>query len=97
MNLLGEIFRGFGLRCHQYIDDTQLLYIHPKRAEDTLNWCLEVGGKGYMRMNKLKIKPNKMQVLLVGLVLEPVDGISPVLDEIVLLTLNFQVCSLGVF
>ncbi|KAF7253873.1 putative RNA-directed DNA polymerase from transposon BS [Varanus komodoensis] len=68
MKLLGEVIRRCGLRNHQYADDTQLYLsfsTNPGEAVAVLNWCLaEV--MGWMRTNKLKLSPDKMEVLLVG-------------------------------
>ncbi|KAF7242518.1 LINE-1 retrotransposable element ORF2 protein [Varanus komodoensis] len=68
MKLLGEVIRRCGLRNHQYADDTQLYLsfsTNPGEAVAVLNWCLaEV--MGWMRANKLKLSPDKTEVLLVG-------------------------------
>ncbi|KAF7240862.1 Receptor-type tyrosine-protein phosphatase T [Varanus komodoensis] len=68
MKLLGEVIRRCGLRNHQYADDTQLYLsfsTNPGEAVAVLNRCLaEV--MGWMRANKLKLNPDKMEVLLVG-------------------------------
>ncbi|KAF7251034.1 putative RNA-directed DNA polymerase from transposon BS [Varanus komodoensis] len=68
MKLLGEVIQRCGLRNHQYADDTQLYLsfsTNPGEAVAVLNRCLaEV--MGWMRANKLKLKPDKMEVLLVG-------------------------------
>ncbi|KAF7243480.1 putative RNA-directed DNA polymerase from transposon BS, partial [Varanus komodoensis] len=67
MKLLGEVIRRCGLRNHQYTDDTQLYLsfsTNPGEAVAVLNWCLaEV--MGWMRANKLKLNPDKMEVLLI--------------------------------
>ncbi|KAF7254198.1 hypothetical protein EYD10_01049 [Varanus komodoensis] len=68
MKPLGEVIRRCGLRNHQYTDDTQLyLSFSTNRGEAVavLNRCLaEV--MGWMRANKLKLNPDKTEVLLVG-------------------------------
>ncbi|KAF7240874.1 putative RNA-directed DNA polymerase from transposon BS [Varanus komodoensis] len=68
MKLLREVIRRCGLRNHQYADDTQLYLsfsTNPGEAVAVLNWCLaEV--MGWMRANKLKLNPDKTEVLLVG-------------------------------
>ncbi|KAF7250651.1 hypothetical protein EYD10_03890 [Varanus komodoensis] len=68
MKPLGEVIRRYGLRNHQYADDTQLYLsfsTNPGEAVAVLNRCLaEV--MGWMRANKLKLNPDKMEVLLVG-------------------------------
>ncbi|KAF7247547.1 Kinesin-like protein KIF20B [Varanus komodoensis] len=68
MEPLGEVIRRCGLRNHQYTDDTQLylsLSTNPGEAVAALNRCLaEV--MGWMRTNKLKLNPDKTEVLLVG-------------------------------
>ncbi|KAF7250944.1 RNA-directed DNA polymerase from mobile element jockey [Varanus komodoensis] len=68
MKPLGEVIRRCGLRNHQYADDTQLYLsfsTNPGEAVAVLNRCLaEV--MGWMRANKLKLNPDKMEVLLVG-------------------------------
>ncbi|KAF7251321.1 MAP3K7 C-terminal-like protein [Varanus komodoensis] len=57
-----------GLRNHQYTDDTQLYLsfsTNPGETVAVLNRCLaEV--MGWMRANKLKLNPDKTEVLLVG-------------------------------
>ncbi|KAF7242143.1 putative RNA-directed DNA polymerase from transposon BS [Varanus komodoensis] len=68
MKPLGEVIRRCGLRNHQYADDAQLylsFFTNPGEAVAVLNWCLaEV--MGWMRAHKLKLKPDKTEVLLVG-------------------------------
>ncbi|KAF7250405.1 Vacuolar protein sorting-associated protein 13A [Varanus komodoensis] len=68
MKPLGEVIRRCGLRNHQYADDTQLYLsfsTNPGEAVAVLNQCLaEV--MGWMRANKLKLNPDKTEVLLVG-------------------------------
>ncbi|KAF7242656.1 Inactive N-acetylated-alpha-linked acidic dipeptidase-like protein 2 [Varanus komodoensis] len=68
MKQLGEVIRRCGLRNHQYADDTQLYLLfstNPGEAVAVLNWCLaEV--MGWMMANKLKLNPDKTEVLLVG-------------------------------
>ncbi|KAF7245550.1 hypothetical protein EYD10_08337 [Varanus komodoensis] len=68
MKPLGEVIRRCGLRNHQYADDT-LLYLsfstNPGEAVAVLNQCLaEV--MGWMRANKLKLNPDKTEILLAG-------------------------------
>ncbi|KAF7246206.1 NIPA-like protein 2 [Varanus komodoensis] len=68
MKPLGEVIRRCGLRNHQYADDTQLYLsfsTNPGEAVAVLNRCLaEV--MGWMRANKVKLNPDKTEVLLVG-------------------------------
>ncbi|KAF7250967.1 putative RNA-directed DNA polymerase from transposon BS [Varanus komodoensis] len=68
MKPLGEVIRRCGLRNHQYADDTQLYLLfstNPGEAVAVLNRCLaEV--REWMRANKLKLNPDKTEVLLVG-------------------------------
>ncbi|KAF7238942.1 Fer-1-like protein 4, partial [Varanus komodoensis] len=68
MKPLGEVIRRCGLRNHQYADDTQLYLsfsTNPGEAVAVLNQCLaEV--REWMRANKLKLNPDKTEVLLVG-------------------------------
>ncbi|KAF7253476.1 RNA-directed DNA polymerase from mobile element jockey [Varanus komodoensis] len=68
MKPLREVIRRCGLWNHQYADDTQLYLsfsTNPGEAVAVLNWCLaEV--MGWMRANKLKLNPDKTEVLLVG-------------------------------
>ncbi|KAF7250421.1 putative RNA-directed DNA polymerase from transposon BS, partial [Varanus komodoensis] len=68
MKPLGEVIRRCGLRNHQYAEDTQLYLsfsTNPGEAVAVLNRCLaEV--REWMRANKLKLNPDKTEVLLVG-------------------------------
>ncbi|KAF7240633.1 putative RNA-directed DNA polymerase from transposon BS [Varanus komodoensis] len=68
MKPLGEVIRRCGLRNHQYADDTQLYLsfsTNPGEAVAVLNRCLaEV--REWMTANKLKLNPDKTEVLLVG-------------------------------
>ncbi|KAF7239662.1 putative RNA-directed DNA polymerase from transposon BS [Varanus komodoensis] len=68
MKTLGEVIKRCGLWNHQYADNTQLYLsfsTNPGEAVAVLNRCLaEV--MGWMRANKLKLNPDKTEVLLVG-------------------------------
>ncbi|KAF7239466.1 putative RNA-directed DNA polymerase from transposon BS [Varanus komodoensis] len=76
MKPLGEVIRRCGLRNHQYTDDTQLYLsfsTNPGEAVAVLNRCLaEV--MGWMRANKLKLNPDKTEVL------DKVHGLGVLLD-----------------
>ncbi|KAF7242073.1 putative RNA-directed DNA polymerase from transposon BS [Varanus komodoensis] len=65
MKPLGEVIRRCGLRNHQYADATQLYLsfsTNPGEAVAVLNRCLaEV--MGWMRAHKLKLNPDKTEVL----------------------------------
>ncbi|KAF7239088.1 Sodium-dependent phosphate transporter 2 [Varanus komodoensis] len=77
MKPLGEVIRRCGLRNHQYADDTQLYLsfsTNPGEAVAVLNRCLaEV--MEWMRANKLKLNPDKTEVLdkvrSLGVLLDP--------------------------
>uniref|UniRef100_A0A803SX51 ribonuclease H n=1 Tax=Anolis carolinensis TaxID=28377 RepID=A0A803SX51_ANOCA len=97
MKLLGEIIRSFGVRCHLYTDDVQLCHSFPpvtKEAIQVLNWCLATV-LDCMRANKLKLNPDKTEVLLVSRRAEQGIGLQPVLDRAAL-PLKTQVYSLWV-
>lgn len=68
MKLLSEVSRGLGLCCAQYVDD-MLLYLQvpsaPWVAVEQLGHGLE-RVKDWMRANKLKLNPNKNEVLVVA-------------------------------
>ncbi|KAF7251566.1 Zinc finger FYVE domain-containing protein 26 [Varanus komodoensis] len=97
MKPLGEVIRRCGLRNHQYADDTQLYLsfsTNPGEAVAVLNWCLaEV--VGWMRANKLKLNPDKTEVLLVGRSGFGEGGFDLVLNGVAL-PLRDKVRSLGV-
>lgn len=68
VKLLSEIIRRSGLRCHQQADDRQVSFtisLDPKEAMETLNHYLEKV-MGWMRKNKLRLNPDKREVLLEG-------------------------------
>uniref|UniRef100_A0A803TE01 ribonuclease H n=1 Tax=Anolis carolinensis TaxID=28377 RepID=A0A803TE01_ANOCA len=97
MKPLGEIMRSFGVRCHLYADDVQLCHFFPpvtKEAVQVLNRCL-AAVLDWMRANKLKLNPDKTEVLLVSRKAEQGIGLQPVLDGVAL-PLKTQVRSLGV-
>ncbi|KAF7249234.1 1-phosphatidylinositol 4,5-bisphosphate phosphodiesterase beta-1 [Varanus komodoensis] len=97
MKPLGEVVRRCGLRNHQYTDDTQLYLsfsTNPGEAVAVLNQCL-AKVMGWMRANKLKLNPDKMEVLLVGGLGSGVGALDIVLDGAAL-ALKDRVCRLGV-
>uniref|UniRef100_A0A803TWJ5 Reverse transcriptase domain-containing protein n=1 Tax=Anolis carolinensis TaxID=28377 RepID=A0A803TWJ5_ANOCA len=97
MKPLGEIIRSFRVRCHLYADDVQLCHSFPpvtKEAVQVLNRCL-AAVSDWMRANKLKLNPDKTEVLLVSHKAEQGTGLQPVLDGVTL-PLKTQVHSLGV-
>uniref|UniRef100_A0A803TBI4 Reverse transcriptase domain-containing protein n=1 Tax=Anolis carolinensis TaxID=28377 RepID=A0A803TBI4_ANOCA len=86
MKPLGEIIRSFGVRCHLYADDVQLCHSFPpvtKEAVQVLNRCLATVSD-WMRANKLKLNPDKTEVLLVSRKAEQDIGLQPVLDGVAL-------------
>ncbi|XP_053120143.1 uncharacterized protein LOC128330801 [Hemicordylus capensis] len=97
MKLLGEIIRGFGAGCYQYADDTQIYFSMSTSSGvgiSSLNACLEAV-MGWMGENKLKLNPDKTEVLIVrGRNSRDVFDL-PVLDRVTL-PQKEQVRSLGV-
>ncbi|KAF7242038.1 putative RNA-directed DNA polymerase from transposon BS [Varanus komodoensis] len=97
MKPLGEVIRRCGLQNHQYTDDTQLYLsfsTNPGEAVAVLNRCLaEV--MDWMRANKLKLNPDKTEVLLVGGLSSWVGDLDLALNGVAL-PLKDRVCSLGV-
>ena len=68
MRPLGEVIRGFRVLCHQYVDDTQLyLSFHPSALDAILSLerCLDAVLR-YMRYNRLRLNPDKMEIPRVG-------------------------------
>ncbi|XP_067320899.1 ovomucoid-like [Anolis sagrei] len=66
-----EIIRSFGVGCHLYVDDAQLHYSFPPESKEAL-WMLDrclAAVSTWMRANKLKINPDKTEVLQCGRVL----------------------------
>ena len=96
MKLLGEVVRRFGLRSQQYADDTQLylsFFTNSSVAVAILNSCLD-SIMDWMRVNKLRLNPEKSEVLLVGAPPHRLKGHFPALHGITL-PLKNKVCSLG--
>ncbi|KAF7243599.1 Collagen alpha-1(XXI) chain [Varanus komodoensis] len=97
MKLLGEVIRRFGLKCHQYSGDTQFCLwfsSDPGVAGSTLNRCQD-SVMDWMRANKLKLNPDKMEVLLVSKPPFQLGDYKPVLDGVAL-PLEDKVHILGV-
>uniref|UniRef100_A0A803TNR7 Reverse transcriptase domain-containing protein n=1 Tax=Anolis carolinensis TaxID=28377 RepID=A0A803TNR7_ANOCA len=96
MKPMREIIQSFRVRYHLYADDVQLCHSFPsvtKEAVQVLNQCL-AAVSDWMRANKLKLNPDKTEVLLVSRKAE--QGIGRGLLEGVALPLKTQVRSLGV-
>ena len=100
MKPLGEIIRRHGAGCYQYADDTQIYFSMPlttaaaKDSVSPLNECLEVV-MGWMRKNKLKLNPEKMELLTVKGPNLGLEVCQPVLDGVIL-PLKDCIHSLGV-
>ena len=96
MKPLDVVIQSFGVCCHQYYDDMQLYFSFSSssgEAVEVLNWCLGAT-MDCMRANKLKLNPDKTEMLLVGGSSDRMVGVQPVLDGVAL-PLKEQVCSLG--
>ena len=96
MKPLGEVIWRCALRCHQYADDTQLYLSfssNPGEAVAVLNQCLSMV-MDWMRANKLRLNPDKTEVLLVGGSSVRLGDVHSVLDGVALL-LKYRVRSLG--
>ena len=96
MKLLGEVVRRFELRSQQYADNTQLYLsfsTNPGVAVAVLNLCLGLL-MDWMRVNKLRLNPDKSEVLLVGAPPDRLKGHFCALDR-VSLPLKDRVRSLG--
>ena len=86
MKPLGEAIRRFGLRSQQYADDTQLYYSFSTNrgvVVAVLNSCLD-SIMDWMRVNKLRLNPDKLEVLLVGAPPDRLKGHFPALDRVTL-------------
>ncbi|XP_015274014.1 PREDICTED: uncharacterized protein LOC107116590 [Gekko japonicus] len=97
MKMLEKVIGMFELWCDQYVEDTQLYHTLPPHSEDAvdvLNWCLE-SVTGWMRVNKLKLNPDKTDFLRVSRKVDQGLRMSPV-SEGVILPFKRQVHSLGV-
>ena len=81
----------------EYADDTQLYFSFSSSsggAVDVLNQCLGVT-MDWLRANKLKLNPDKTEMLLVGGSSDQMVGVQPVLDGVAF-PLKEQVHSSGV-
>uniref|UniRef100_A0A803T7X0 Reverse transcriptase domain-containing protein n=1 Tax=Anolis carolinensis TaxID=28377 RepID=A0A803T7X0_ANOCA len=97
MKPLGEVIWSFGVRCHLYAEDTQLYYSFPPNSKEApwiLDQCL-AAVLAWMRANKLKLNPDKTEVLQVSHMSDRGIGWQPVLDGVAL-PLKALVRSLGV-
>ena len=98
MKLLGEVAWNVGIPCHQYADDTQLylsLLFKSEEAILVLDQCL-MSVMDWMRMNKMRLNPDKTGVLPVKRKANRRIGMQSVLDRVTL-PLKTQVHSLGIF
>uniref|UniRef100_A0A803TD93 Reverse transcriptase domain-containing protein n=1 Tax=Anolis carolinensis TaxID=28377 RepID=A0A803TD93_ANOCA len=68
MRPLARLVRSFGLECHQYADDTQLILRmegQPDSVPDSFHQCLEAV-TGWLRASRLRVNPAKTEILWLG-------------------------------
>uniref|UniRef100_R4GDH7 Reverse transcriptase domain-containing protein n=1 Tax=Anolis carolinensis TaxID=28377 RepID=R4GDH7_ANOCA len=68
MRPLARLVRSFGLECHQYADDTQLILRmegRPDSVPDSFHQCLEAV-TGWLRASRLRVNPAKTEILWLG-------------------------------
>lgn len=92
MKLLGAVSRSFGVKCHQYAEDTKLYLSCPSESEEVvkvLDQCMDVV-MAWMRAYEWKLKPEDK-----GSIMCPMFSYLRVVLHKVALSRKERICSLG--
>lgn len=81
MKLL-EITQGLGVRCHQYVCDTQLYFFYSRWDSECSEQVSGFGNGLLMGANTLKLNPVKTEMLFIGGAVSQGVGMQHVLDRV---------------